>query len=964
MVPFSIFDDVFLPANDPYGRNGPTLDQMLLSNNFNENMASKLIGSVTPITEKARTNEKPKRQNSNNYNNQNDDLNKKNQSTKTPLIVDSNDATEFKTKLKENRKQKKPLENLKENKAPNKVDPKNAEEKSPKGSNSLKKDPYSIFDDTDDHFMNKAKSLDSDESSDEDKDQAPYFDTDDGEDDNESKLNTNNEVDSEFPYKHVVVLKNAKKFRRHFTVKKADLADASTHITVCKVQEKRASTSLLFRIKSNDKNKFEKAITTIKSWRITKKMYSFNKDEFNQLLPLKKNLINGLSKNLKDKKEIFIIFDPTRHKVAVMIADNSKTRAIISNFESFCFGKINSTYEVRPKNELEYELIAYSLNNKDFLKKNKLNSFQLEIKKPIKEKSFNGIFIFNGKKTQFKEVNFQKILRVFFQHGTFVFNKKDHSFIKNRLDRIRRDLKKSFILLEFEIMGTVTNEQSLKFEILGFDQTKVEHIKTEFLDFLKKASSKIIQLNPQDDLAKIDQIVKEFKNNSASDDVNSENGDKSTLFNFDMDVEIVFNQQKRIIFLNGTNVEELNEIKNDLSDKINGSKKSRLSLKYPSLVFMTLVKERYLENIRPKYLGTKISFNRNYVYINGTKEELDGIIKELDQICSNISDQILTFKIPVKRSEFAYLETRENDIKILEKEMNCMIQLSLFERHAFASMQNKFKIELIHGDFTKLHVDAYICPEANNNSKNNESVFENMSKAENKGAAMNEDIFISSSGNLGCKSNSIIVHVNVPVCDGGFGWEEASKLRYAVMKSLFKVDEKYGTTSKQTISIAILPFSQMKNSSKITTEALIDYLMGQVDSKIRDVFLISHELEKVREWEESLIQIPIKGLEINASRNVAGKGASSSNSNQIFVSANKAQINNVEKKIRTIIEQGYVSERVPYDSISYDQIEQLEAEYEAVICKDGDSLIVSAIEENLLKLKNMLLDFDLISFDD
>ena len=140
--------------------------------------------------------------------------------------------------------------------------------------------------------------------------------------------------------------------------------------------------------------------------------------------------------------------------------------------------------------------------------------------------------------------------------------------------------------------------------------------------------------------------------------------------------------------------------------------------------------------------------------------------------------------------------------------------------------------------------------------------------------------------------------------------------------------------------------------------------MGQVDSKIRDVFLISHELEKVREWEESLIQIPIKGLEINASRNVAGKGASSSSSNQIFVSANIAQINNVEKKIRTIIEQGYVSERVPYDSISSDQIEQLELEYEAIICKDGDSLIVSAIEENLLKLKIMLLGFDLISFDD
>jgi hypothetical protein len=190
-------------------------------------------------------------------------------------------------------------------------------------------------------------------------------------------------------------------------------------------------------------------------------------------------------------------------------------------------------------------------------------------------------------------------------------------------------------------------------------------------------------------------------------------------------------------------------------------------------------------------------------------------------------------------------------------------------------------------------------------------------------------------------------------------------LKNAIRRCLEKIDEKYEASSKASISIAIPPISRILNATNITTAALIDYLMGKPDSKIRDVVLISQELETIRQWEIDLINVSInKGLIVNASMNEAGKSALNANLNQIFFSANHNQGDNIEKRIRKIIDEGYVSEKVPYFGISSEQIKQLELEFDAVICEDGDSLIIGALEENVFQLKNKLFDVDLISFDD
>ena len=968
MVPFSIFEDVFLPANDPYGRNGTTLDQMLLPpQNSDSNTKQPIIMNQSTLRS-ADFNNQTKGQN-----NKNQLLNEKPKVDKKSDNISSNQK-EGKTSVnKINIPVKKtPIDQTTQKKSP------------PKKEN---KDPYSIFDE---------KSDDDELSDDDENDQQFYFDTD--EDNDEAKSNeissksNDHDSDAEFPYKSSVIVRNAKKFKRYFTVKKAELTDNSTFIAVSSVNGGRASMNLLFKVKSNNKNKFDKAVNTVKSWKIMLKKISFNQEEFSQLVPQKKTIIDSLRQNLKDKKEVFINFDPSQNQINVMWVDNSRTRKVISIFENNCFSKIDFKEEIITKNDLEYELLHFALNNIEFIKKNKLQSIKLEFKKPFKERNLNGKVIFKGKKNQMKNVNFSKFQKLVYVNDTYMFKKKDASFIRNRLDKYTHDLKLAFVTFTFEIAKQTkyADENKLNFQILGFDQNQVQNIKKSLVEnFLKKATSTVIQFKSNDDLVKIEGIVKEFRKslNAASDkasEVGSEFGDENApSFNFEMDVEIVFNQQLKMIFLNGTDAQELEEVKTNLLDKINGSKDFMQSVRYPILVFNNLLREKFVDKIKPKYIDTKITLNcnQNLIRMNGPKDQVEMALNDLNQMSFKISNQIVTSSIEINKSEFSYLESRINDVNQIENETSSLVCMSPFERYATVEMKNNINIELILGDLTKLHVDAYINP-ANINLKHTLGLAKMISQAGGKlieqecnkfivdfGTMMDGDVFISSSGNLGCKSNSIVAHAVGPIWNGGFSQEEA-KLRNAVRNSLDKIDAYYQVGSANSISVAIPPISTgifnypIKEATRIISETLIDYLMRKPNSKIKDIKLISNELETINSWEESLMSLSLDlGLKFNALRNLACNEALRKKYFQIFFSAHINNSDVIYSKIRKIVDSGYVTEKVLDFGHTSERIQQLELEFEAVICKENDYLIISAIEENLFLLKNTLVDFDLISFD-
>ena len=91
-------------------------------------------------------------------------------------------------------------------------------------------------------------------------------------------------------------IQNGKDFKEFFEVKCRDLTDKFTAITVDDADKNAGKYhlySILVRIKSKDEEKFTKAVNILKTeWRvITKKVPLADKNEFDQLLPIKNEII-------------------------------------------------------------------------------------------------------------------------------------------------------------------------------------------------------------------------------------------------------------------------------------------------------------------------------------------------------------------------------------------------------------------------------------------------------------------------------------------------------------------------------------------------------------------------------------------------------------------------------------------------------------------------------------------------
>ncbi len=131
------------------------------------------------------------------------------------------------------------------------------------------------------------------------------------------------------------------------------------------------------------------------------------------------------------------------------------------------------------------------------------------------------------------------------------------------------------------------------------------------------------------------------------------------------------------------------------------------------------------------------------------------------------------------------------------------------------------------------------------------------------------DVFVSPAGHIGCRSNSIVVHAVGPCYTNGLNREE-THLKNAVKNSLQKIEQKF--LASKLISIAIPPISTgifrypVKDATKIITEALLDYLANKPDSKIKDIKLVSNEIETVKIWSQVLNDLSVKrGLKMSSS---------------------------------------------------------------------------------------------------
>jgi hypothetical protein len=339
----------------------------------------------------------------------------------------------------------------------------------------------------------------------------------------------------------------------------------------------------------------------------------------------------------------------------VATLDRTKSQKYFREFEAFCFGKINATRQIIIKNDVEYELLTRCLkSNGDFKRKYNLESVQFE-SKPNNSSRGGGKVIFKGKRNQLDNIDLNRLQQFYTETETFLLNDKGLiPFIKYTLERFKRDLIKNLcVYLQYKI----ENITQFNFEIVGFDESQVSKIRCDLVeDFLKRAMSKTIYLKPSDNVSGVEKIVNDFKKNlnstasSENEDGDEANDIAASSFKFSVDIDVILNVNQKKIFLNGTNADELEAVKADLQEKLDGSQKCMECKRYSSVVFNCLMQRRFIDQqFKLKFKETRffVNLDRNEIRLNGPKEQIENALKELDTICSNISDEISTERIEV-----------------------------------------------------------------------------------------------------------------------------------------------------------------------------------------------------------------------------------------------------------------------------------------------------------------------------
>ncbi len=882
---FTIFDDVFIPSFDPYGRNGPKLDDLLIVSNDDRSAVSAVAKETQENS--SRTNpEVIQQQLLQHHHQQQSAVAKETQENSSRRNPNGTDKTNQK------------VENNKVN---------GNKHTSVHGNNQIK----SLMQIKLDKFESASIK---DDNSDENDENLSLVDDDDDDDSASVKNMIANLMKSDKhdanTYKKTVVIKNASSFKTHFESKLKCLQDHSTSITVANVQLGKSNSNLLVTIKSKSKSSFDKAVSAVSTWKVVWKKVDLTKDEYSQLSSIRKDMVAYAQRLsfLDHKNEVFINFQchsstsaskyaNNGGRVFFMIANQIKSQRFFDLMDQYCSSRIEYKKEVKPKNTCEYELISRALRNNNFLRKNNLEKIDIEFRPPKADKNFNGKIFLKGKKSEFDKANVAKLHEVFSSaNHLFTVNKNSFAYVMNRMHKFKRDLHNDHINLNFEIADNI-----LKYTMYGFDRDQVDAMSSSLLTkFLMRATSKVIDVDSVENLASVEKVVNEFKAtlDSAPDDENDNettddnnllvNGDTRTSM-FEVDIVIQFNQKLKKIFLTGTDNDELEQIKTNLQDKLSGSKKYMTCLRYPNLVFKCLIRKKaIIDNIRAKYADTNvfINYNQNYVRLNGAKEQVDMITRDLADVCNSISSRIGVSSIAIRRSEYAFLQDHSQELVKLEAETNSLVQVSpVFMRYASASnVPNGFDLELIHGDMSGLNVDVYVNA-ANGRlqhagglarslvSRAGKAVFADCARYIAEHGEMAEgDAWASDAGNLGCKTSSLIVHAVGPVCRNGGDSNEQARLKSAIFNALRLTDEKF-KKSQSAVSIAIPPISAgifgypVRCATKLITDTVIEYLtLTNPKSNVKHIKFISNEIPTVVVWENVLRGVCInRGLEMTSS---------------------------------------------------------------------------------------------------
>ena len=653
--------------------------------------------------------------------------------------------------------------------------------------------------------------------------------------------------------KSLVKINNSKYLKYQLEQKVQKLKDKYPN---SKIEIHLVNNNYTCKVTCNDENINDEILTEIKRLKSFRRCLKFKKNEMTFLNDSKKIIIKECCNH-----EAFININEKKSELAVYSFDKSISNSVCEKVKKFVEDRIELKEEKEIVDSLHYELLKNAFRSRDFLKRNGLEKFKFEFKDPIVEKNENlcGKIITSGKKSQFTRINICKFFEVYNTKEDFSLHEKSSiQFIKYKLKTIKSDFKGKFLILKY----SETNLQKKDcFELYGLDQLEVNKQTEEIKYFLENARFNFIDLRTFD-ILKVKKLLEEYqKNDSLIYEETAKNHN------------IYLDEKSKKLFINGTDEEEINQIKESITKLINGSREINKTIEVKNLIYKKLVEQssRVFSTLRQNYRNLKIFYNLKNgqnIRVCGKHEEVEKVVFEIEQLFNNVSNSIILKDLEFKESEFKFLMKQTDRIEKFSSETNSIININGFKKYVSLKFsQFPIEIDLLEGDLTSLtNLDAYVNP-ANASLNHNDGIAKALvDKAgltvkrecdqhiKKTGFLSEGDVYTTKSGEMGVKINSIIIHAVGPVWKGGLS-SEAKTLSGLVKKCLIE------SSKNNCNSIVIPPISTglfnypVEDAVEVISKTVLEYVYENPSTTLSKIIFISNEETVVKSWELVLLYI-------------------------------------------------------------------------------------------------------------
>ena len=546
-------------------------------------------------------------------------------------------------------------------------------------------------------------------------------------------------------------------------------------------------------------------------------------------------------------------------EIVVYSFEKDVSYAVIEKIKRFVADNIDCIEQKEIKDNNHYELLKNAFQSYQFLKKNALEKLKFEFYDPLKRDNLNGKIIISGKKFHFLKINFTKLFEIFsLNENVFLSQNNPSSFINSELYKMKNILKRKFMILNFSEISKNQNSQNsskLHFQLYGFENSEILREADEIKFFILNAKSTFVNVR-NFDISKVKQFLKDFFKNE-NEEISSKN-------------DIYLHEKLERIFINGTDEEEINQLKESIEKLLNGSREIYKAIKIKNCVCAKLLEKNYkfIFNLRQNK-NVKLFYKLvkgGYIRICGLYKEVEKVNLEIEKLFYKISNVIVLKILEIRESEFQYLLKQKDHIEKLSEETSSIITLSVIKKYASLELPNgAIEIELLEGDLTEVYADAYVNP-ANVLLRHNDGLAKVIiDKAgfavkqdcdeyiKENGQLREGDVFVTKSGDLGVKYNSIIIHAAGPIWKGGMS-SETQSLSQVVWNCL-------NEANKHTCSSIVIPAIStgifnypLQDAIKVISKTVVEYILNNRGS-LKKLFFISNEEKVVKTWELALLYI-------------------------------------------------------------------------------------------------------------